>query len=412
VAAAILHQAGSLLVLLNAMRLLVFGDWANLGPIRVARGWGAALARLDDRLDPGRAVAALLRSWRIVAGLGLLAALISYATWGWTAIGPSEVGLLQHQGRYRGILEPGLHLRWPPPFERVTRLAPGQVRSLEVGFRTVGGLAKDTDAVRWEAGHGRDELGQDTVVARAEGESLLLTGDGQLVELSATVQYRLDTSRPEALRAYAFAIADADRALRPLAEASVRAVAARRPLDALLTAARHEAEVAAAHLLQERAHAYGLGLAIVRLDFQDAHPPLAVVDAYRDVSRAESDRLRRINEGRTARAEALAAARGRAAAIVNRAEAESTAQVARAGGEADAFEAERSARTPFPGLTDHRLYWETIQTVLAAKPKVVLDAEPGRHRHLILPSLPIPAVEAAAVLGRVPATPTNRGPAP
>src|SRR5262249_39610650 len=128
VAAAILHQAGSLFVLLNAMRLLVFGDWANVGPIRVARGWGAALARLDDRLDPGRAVEALLRSWRIVAVLGLIAGLIGYMTWGWTAIGPGEVGLLQRQGRYRGVLEPGLHLRWPPPFERVTRLAPGRVR--------------------------------------------------------------------------------------------------------------------------------------------------------------------------------------------------------------------------------------------------------------------------------------------
>src|SRR5262249_52113387 len=150
VAAAILHQAGSLLVLLNAMRLLVFGDWANLGPIRVARGWGAALARLDDRLDPGRAVDALLRSWRVVTVLGLLAALIMYMTWGWTAIGPDEVGLLQRQGRYRGVLEPGLHLRWPPPFERVRRLAPARVRSLEIGFRTARALAKDAAAVRWE----------------------------------------------------------------------------------------------------------------------------------------------------------------------------------------------------------------------------------------------------------------------
>jgi Cu+-exporting ATPase len=413
VAAAVLHQAGSLLVLLNAMRLLVFGDWANLGPIRVVRGWGTALARLDDHLDPGRAVEAALRSWRTVAVLGLLVGLIAYATWGWVAIGPDEVGLLQRQGRYGGVLEPGLHLRWPPPFERVTRLAPGRVRSLEIGFRTAGAVANDAaSAVRWETRHGRDDSRTGIVVARAEDESLLLTGDGQLVELSATVQYRLDTSRPEALRAYAFAIADADAALRPLAEGSLRAVAARRPLDALLTAERHEAERAAARLLQERAQAYGLGLEIVRFDLQDAHPPLAVVDAYRDVSRAESDRLRRINEGRTAHAEALAAARGRAAAIVNRAEAESTAQVARAAGEADAFEAERSARTPFPALTDHRLYWETIQSALAAKPKVVLDAEPGRQRHLIVPSLPMPAVEAAAVLSRVPATPTNRGPAP
>ena len=403
VAAAILHQAGSLFVLLNAMRLLAFGDWASFGPIRGVKNLGGAIARLDDRLDPGRAVEGLLRSWRVVLVLGCLAAVTAYATSGWTAIGPDEVGLLQRQGRYRGVLGPGLHLCWPPPFDTVTRLAPGRVRSLQIGFRTAGAGLGDADAMRWESAHGRD------VVGLAQDESLLLTGDGQLVELSATAQYRLDAARPEALRAYAFATADADRALRPLAESAVRNVAARRPLDALLTSKRNEAELAAARLLQDRVSAYGLGLIIVRLDFQDAHPPLAVVDAYRDVSRAESDRQRRINEGRTARAEALAAARGGAAAIVNRAEAERVTEVARAAGEADAFEAQRLARAPLPGLTDQRLYWETIAGALAAKSKIVLDADPGRHRHLIVPSLAVPDVQAAAALRPVAEPAGNKG---
>ena len=56
VAAAILHQAGSLLVLLNAMRLLAFGDWASLTPIRQVRSWVGMVSAVDDRLD-------LLGSW-------------------------------------------------------------------------------------------------------------------------------------------------------------------------------------------------------------------------------------------------------------------------------------------------------------------------------------------------------------
>jgi len=192
VAAAILHQAGSLLVLLNSMRLLAFGDWGNLAPVRGAKAIGAAAARLDDRLDPGLAVDRLLRSWRVLAALVLLAGLVTYATWGWTAIGPGEAGLLQRQGRFHATLEPGLHLRWPPPFERVTRLTPERIRSLDVGFRTAAAAAPagGADPLRWENRHGRD------VVARAEDESLLLTGDGQLVELSATVQYRSTPPTP------------------------------------------------------------------------------------------------------------------------------------------------------------------------------------------------------------------------
>jgi Cu+-exporting ATPase len=57
VAAAILHQIGSLLVLLNSMRLLVFGDWANLTPIRQIRELAGQISRLDDRIDLGRALA-------------------------------------------------------------------------------------------------------------------------------------------------------------------------------------------------------------------------------------------------------------------------------------------------------------------------------------------------------------------
>ena len=58
VAAAILHQVGSLLVLLNSMRLLVFGDWWELPPLRQVRAPGRLdqPARRPDRLRAGLAV--------------------------------------------------------------------------------------------------------------------------------------------------------------------------------------------------------------------------------------------------------------------------------------------------------------------------------------------------------------------
>jgi membrane protease subunit HflK len=134
---------------------------------------------------------------------------------------------------------------------------------------------------------------------------------------------------------------------------------------------------------------------IVGVQFQDVHPPLAVVDAYRDVSRAESDRRRRHNEGVTYRATALAEARGEAAQIRNRAEADRASRVARAGGESASFAEQLSPRAVAPGLTDHRLYWETIASALAGKPKVVLDPDATRARHLILPNLPLEAAAGA-----------------
>ncbi len=303
VAAAILHQAGSLLVLLNAMRLLVFDDWAALGPVRWLRAARQTIARWDDRLDPALAVSGLLGRWRPLAALLVLAVPLTYAMAGFHAIGPDEVGLLQRLGATTRCLSractcagrlPGSESRGCPP-RGSGRWGSGFARRP---------TSRPSQPVRWEAEHGRVAPG---VPARAEEESLLLTGDGQLVELSASVQYRLDADRPENLRAYAFGVADADNAVRPLAEAALRSVAGRRSLDALLTSGRPESETAAADLLQSWIVRDRLGLKVIAVDFLDVHPPLPVVDAYRDVSKAESDRQRRINEGATARAEALAA---------------------------------------------------------------------------------------------------------
>lgn len=392
VPAAILHQAGSFLVLLNSMRLLAFGDWANFAPVRWVRSAGQGIARLDDRLDPGQLADLVVRRRKAIA-LGLLAcAFVAYGTWGWTAIGPDEVGLLQRHGRYLGTLSSGLHFRLPPPFERVTRLSPLRVQSVEIGFRSE--RAESAKAVRWESRHDRG------IAARAEDEALLITGDGQYVELAATAQYRLDDSRPDQLTAYAFGAADPDGSLRPLAESTIRTVVGRRPLDALLTNDRNDAEHAAAALLQERVNRYGLGIVITAVAFQDVHPPLAVVDAYRDVSRAESDRQRRINEGATYRAKSIEEARGKAAATVNAAEADRHGRVARAAAEADAFRYRAEARASAPLVTDLRLYWDAIAVELAGKSKVILDSDKAHRRHLIVPNFPLgamlPSAESAA----------------
>jgi membrane protease subunit HflK len=198
-------------------------------------------------------------------------------------------------------------------------------------------------------------------------------------------------------------VADPELSLRPLAESVVRAIVGTRSFEALLTTGRHEAESAAAALLQGRAETYRLGLVITNVAFQDAHPPIAVVDAYRDVSRAESDRQRRAVEGKAYRAEALASARGQAAATLNQAEAAASVRVERASGEADAFRYLADARSAYADQTNRRIYWEFVSSILSGKPKLVLDPGQSQPRHLFFPEIPIglrdpPALNPAVVL--------------
>jgi Cu+-exporting ATPase len=381
VAAAVLHQVGSLLVLLNSMRLLVFGDWFELTPFRQVRALGAWINRLDDRIEP-----APIWDWAWRRRRSIIAGVCSffvlwYATSGWTTVGPGEVGLLQRFGRFAGTLEPGLQLRWPYPIERVTKLMPGRVHSLEVGFRTT--AIPERGPLRWESTHGRSSD------SPTDLSPLLLTGDGRYVELAATLQFSIDTGDPESVRRFVFDVADGEAALRPIAESAVRDVVGRWPLLELLTSRRKDAEIAAARLLQERLAAYRFGIAVRGIAFQDIHPPLEVVDAYRDVSRATSDRQRRVNEANAYRDRALAEVRGKAQATLNAAQAERSIRLAMAASGADAFNALHEARRYAPALTDIRLYWSKLSIALGGKTKVILDEEPGRRWHLIVPNSPL-----------------------
>jgi regulator of protease activity HflC (stomatin/prohibitin superfamily) len=264
------------------------------------------------------------------------------------------------------------------------------IRSVAIGFRA-GGSDVDQGAVRWESTHERD------VVARREDEALFLTGDGQMAEVAATAQYRLD-AKPNSLQGYAFGTSDGDAAIRPLAEAAVRAVVSRLSLDDLLTNGRRDAERKAASLLQSSVDAYGLGLHVEGVSLLDVHPPLAVVDAYRDVVRAESEQRRRTNEGRTYAAERLARANGLAAATGNRAEAERISRIVRAAADSEAFLRRVDARASSPLVTDARAYWDTMESSLAGKSKIVVDPASSTRRHLILPEYPAGTAAASAVL--------------
>ncbi len=381
VAAAILHQIGSLLVLLNSMRLLVFGDWWELPPLRQVRALGASISRFDDRIDLEQAWEWLWRRRRTMIGCACALVLLSYATSGWTSIGPDEAGLLQRFGRYRGSLGPGLHLRWPYPIERVTAIARDRARSLDIGFRTSG--RSDLEPLRWESTHGR------TTRDQGDDRALLLTGDGRYVEVAATLQFSIDPADPEALRRFVFDVGDGEAALRPLAESVVREVLSRRPLLELLTFQRREAETAAALLLAKRLDVYRFGIVVRGISFQDIHPPLEVVDAYRDVSRATSDRQRRVNDANAYRDQVVAAATGKSRAILDAAETDRSTRLALAASGADTFNSLRDARRYAPSLTDFRLFWTKLAQALDGKSKVILDDEPGRRRHLIMPGLPL-----------------------
>ncbi|MFO0929782.1 MAG: hypothetical protein U0736_22620 [Gemmataceae bacterium] len=86
-------------------------------------------------------------------------------------------------------LGPGLHWRWPWPVEQVTRVQPGRVVTVEVGFRVLPGLTVQPRSRSWSSPHGTDGL------AREAEEAVMITGDGNLLESRGSLRYTVADPR-------------------------------------------------------------------------------------------------------------------------------------------------------------------------------------------------------------------------
>ncbi len=366
VAAAIFHQIGSLLVLLNAMRLLGFErsrDW----PVFATAGRFAAACR---RCRPSEVLHWASHHRRaLTAGFGLLA-IATYLGSGLTVIGPEQVGVLRRFGRHvPPLLRPGLHWRWPSPIESVTKAEPGLVRAARIGVS--GRATSPAGPIAWGTTHG----------AARDESALFFTGDENLVELSGVAEYR-DTE--DGVLDRVFGVADLDAGVAGAAEAAFREVVGSRTLDEILVADRSDIETALGHTLDRRLAEEGLHVAVERVRIIDAHPPREVVPAYRDVSASLSDAERFRNDAEAYAGQRAFTSAAEAQEIRDRASERSYGLRTSQEGQSAAFLARQSAQATQPELTRFRLLSETLATALADRPKVLLDPRASGRRHLWL----------------------------
>ena len=151
---------------------------------------------------------------------------------------------------------------------------------------------------------------------RKPEESLMLTGDQNMIELNATVHYNL--SHPDD---FLFRQLDGEATIRAAAESVMQAISTATPLDDLLTTGRQAIEQQAPRPICKRAlDKYAAGIQVLQVKLQDVHPSLEVVDAFRDVSGAYEEKNRMVNEAEGYRNEQVALARGNAKASLQAAD--------------------------------------------------------------------------------------------
>src|SRR5262245_3962627 len=385
-AAAAVHQVSALLVVLNSLRLLAYGkvkrsEWLKRNRKLIRETLHRARHFAEDLL-PAISLHAV-RHWfdhhrSQVAKYGLAASVLFYLSAGVTIVGPDELGVVQRFGqRLPSPLGPGLYYRIPWPVEGVTKIKPNRIQVAELGFRTLGKDAAQTEigeppAYEWNLQHrsGRYE--------RRPDEALMLTGDENLIEVNAVVQYSIGSADK-----FLFSTTDPNNLIRVAAESALRSLIGQHTLDAALTIGRTEIERDAKALLQARLDEYDSGLRVVAVQLQDTHPSVEVVDAFRNVSSAFEEKSKLINEAESYRNEQLALARGQALARLAEAAGYTADRANRAEGDAARFKQAVEAFKRSPNVTETRLYLETIEQVLAGKKKMIVDASRFGRRQML-----------------------------
>ena len=251
-----------------------------------------------------------------LAGAGIIV-----AAWiGFTSIhviAPQERGVTATFGKFAGTLDPGVRLSLPAPLQTVTKV--------------------DVQNIRIE------EFPENS------GENLMLTGDQNIVDLGYAVRWNIADPQN-----YLFQIKEQQKTVRATAESAMRAVVAGVTLDQAIGNGRNTIEARVQMLMQQILDDYRSGIRIQGVAISRADPPAAVNDAFKDVTAAQQDTVANLNNAR------------------------SYAQqiIARAQGEAGQFDRVYAQYRLAPEVTRRRMYYETMEAVLAKNDKTVVEA-PG-----------------------------------
>jgi modulator of FtsH protease HflK len=319
-------------------------------------------------------------------GAGVLVALVIMV---WLASGFYIVvegtrGVVLTFGRYSQETGSGLRWRMPWPIQSHEIVNLAQVRTLEVGYRN-------------------------NVRTKVLKESLMLTDDENIVDLQFAVQYLVKDARD-----FVFNVRRPDESAMQIAETAMREVIGKNRMDAILYETQVDVANKSRDLMQQIHDRYGTGITVSTVTIQNAQPPEQVQAAFDDAVKAGQDRERQKNEGQAYANDVIPRARGAASRLQQEADGYRQRVIASADGDASRFKQVLAEYAKAPAVTRERIYIETMQAILTATSKIMMDYR-GAGNLLYLPlekvmqSAGAPG-EAAAPRAATPEAPAEAGP--
>ena len=343
------------------------GPWGS-GPQPV----GPRPPDLEDLLRRGQDRLQQLLPGGYFSGIGISVILLFIiAIWlasGFYRVQSEELGVVLRFGKYVRDAQPGLNYHLPYPIETVLLPKALRVSTISIGMTLID-----------------DPTRRGRTMRDVPEESLMLTGDENIVDVDFTVLWRI---KPNGVADFLFNIQNPEGTVKAVAESAMREVIGRSNIQPILTGARNTIEQGVQELMQKTLDNYGSGILITQVQMQKVDPPAQVIDAFRDVQAARADLERLQNEAQTYANRVVPDAKGRAAQIIQAAEGYKQQAVAEAKGQSARFLKVFEEYNKAKEVTRERLYLETMERILGGADKLVYDgASPGAGG--VVPYLPL-----------------------
>src|SRR5438477_1247532 len=296
-------------------------------------------------------------------GLILLAAIAIWGLSGFFQVAPDELGVVMRFGKYVRDAKPGLNYHLPYPVEAVLTPKVTRVNRIDIGMRLV------------------EDLRRGSTIRDVPEESLMLTGDENIVDVDFSVLWRI---KPNGVGDYLFNIQQPEGTVKAVAESAMREIVGRSNIQPILTGARQNIEQGVHDLMQTTLDHYNAGVQVTQVQLQKVDPPSQVIDSFRDVQAARADLERAQNEAQTYANRVVPEARGRASQVIQSAEAYREQTVQEAKGQTSRFLQVYEEYKKAPDVTRQRMYLETMERLFGGTDKIIMDSGGG-----VVPYLPL-----------------------
>jgi len=289
-------------------------------------------------------------STTLIIGIFLLIFVLKGAFY---TIEPNELGILLRFGKFADTTKPGLHLKIP----FVDTAIPVKVEKVyteEIGFRT------QSPGVR-------------TVYSQKsyDDESLMLTGDLNVLDLEWIVQYKIKDPFKSL-----FHIRNLTKTLRDISESVMRRIVGDYTFNEIITTKRIEINTQSQNEMQKILDFYTTGIQIVKVKLQDVNPPNPVKPAFNEVNQAKQEKEKLINQAWEVYNQKIPQAKGEALKLIKEAEGYALEKVNRAEGDAKRFALLRAEYILAKDVTLKRLYLDAMSSILAKTgKKYIIDPQ-------------------------------------